>query len=401
MYRYFVLIIALSFCSPVFAKEYSITDLLSTAEQNSGNIEASEYFAQSQLGIAKQQKYWNNPSVGYDGGNARENGFNVSQTIPFANKLKRKYNIEEAEYKILQTKKQDTALLVKAEVFTLAYRYYGIQKKIELFEKRIVRLASVDRYLSNITLVSPTKRSQAHIVKDKISLLERDLIELQNELYQTWNRMNVFLKLDEKPLLNIKWQGKNPIDKTDFINTAIQNNLDLKTAKQLVDKYKSEVSFAKLEQMPDVSVSVSQYKDNSALSQNTSARVGISLSVPLFNRNQSKISGLETKVKAGETEYRFQETQLTNFIKNEISEYDTLLKIAGKFPTSKIDTVLNRLSSANNDFQKGILDFITYIELDTQEYEVIETVINTQTNIAATYARLMIQRGEFIVPDYE
>jgi hypothetical protein len=54
------------------------------------------------------------------------------------------------EVDILETQKQNLAMLVKAEVFALAYQYYGTQTKILLLQKRLERLSSVDNYLQKL-----------------------------------------------------------------------------------------------------------------------------------------------------------------------------------------------------------------------------------------------------------
>ncbi len=388
--------------SPAFSNAYSLDKLLEIGEKNSENIKAVEYFADSQLYIAKQQKYWSNPNIGFE--NAKNgDSVTISQAVPFYNKLGNKYKIEELEYDILNIRKSETVLLVKAEIFKLAYQYYGLQKKIKLFEKRIARLSSVDKYLSNIVLVSPTKHSQAYIVKDKISLLKRDLIKMESLLYQIWNKMNIFLQLEEIPIIEIKFYEKKPFNQIDFIDKSINQNLFLRQQKQAIQKCKAEISFAKIEQMPDLNISVT----NSSLSSSSkgasggSNKIGFSMPLPLINRNQQKIHALESRIKGLQANYKFEETQLINLVKNAINEYNALLEIEKKFPIHKIENIITRLNSANNDFQKGILDFITYVEFDAQEYNIIEASIDTQILIAEIYSKLMVQSGNFTTPQYE
>jgi hypothetical protein len=51
------------------------------------------------------------------------------------------------------------------------------------------------------------------------------------------------------------------------------------------------------------------------------------------------------------------------------------------------------------DFKKGILEFITYIELDTQEYNSIDVALDAQVQLANNYSNLMIKIGNFIIPN--
>ena len=375
-------------------REYTMDDLFNIAQKNSQNIAASQYFADAQSEFAKQQKYWDNIELGYD-----NNGVSLSQKIPFKNKLNNKYNIENSSYQILQLQKDNLELFVKSVIFSLAYNYYGTMQKINLLQQRLDRLNSVNNYLLHITIVSPTKKAQVEIVKDKISLLEVDLINLKNELYQIWNKMNVFLDINDNTDINLSllWiNNNNAFDDNklqNIINTSIENNLELKQQKQLIEKYNQELKFAKIEQMPDIKISATETNDGFA-------KGGVSISVPVVNRNQKKISSQEAKLKAQTLMYNFEKHKLTQELKNDIKQYNTLIQIAKIFPLERINIAISKLNTQNIHFQKGILDFITYIELDSQEYDIIWTAIETQINLAFFYSQIMIKQGKFEIPRY-
>ncbi len=330
---------------------------------------------------------------------AGQDSYSVSQTVPFYGKLQSKYDIFDAEFRALDVRKNNLSLFVKSEVFSLLYQYQALKKKIELAQRRLDRLTLVDKYLATIVLSSPTKKAQWHITKDRIRLVERDLIKFQNELYQTWNLANVYLNLESEPTnISFEWlDDKNYRGKKFFVEAALENNIELKEQKILVSKYKSELSFAKVEQMPDVNVSAIR-ENGSALRGKDSSGVGLSVSIPLFNRNQEKIASSESKIRAQEQEVEFRRNQLVQLISNDISAYETSLKLAKNFPITNIKTIISRLNDANSDFKKGVLDFITYIELDSQEYQTIDTIIDTQVELAASYATLMNKVGNFTLP---
>jgi outer membrane protein TolC len=384
------------------AQDYQISDLLKIAEENSANIKAADYQALAQKHFANQQKYWNNPSISYSSVSG-QSVYSLTQPIPFYGKLQNKYDAQRAEFSIMETRRNITALLVKAEVFSLLYQYQAFKRKIELAEKRLNRLASVDKYLRYIALNSPTKKAQGYITKDRIRLIERDLIQYRNAAIQLWNRANVFLNLKNEPeKITLDWLDRSDYKGREFfINQAIENNLELKEQKFVLQKFKSELAFSKIEQMPDVNISLTQQQYSSSAqgaNNKDGVGVGLSLSVPLLNRNQEKIASDQSKIKAQEFEVEFRTNQLIHLISNDINEFEISLEIAKKFPTQTIEQSLSHLNQANDDFKRGVLDFITYIELDLQEYEMINTVIDTQVQLANAYANLMTKIGNFTLP---
>jgi outer membrane protein TolC len=392
--------------SEAFAEDYNIYSLLEIAEKNSSNIKIADYQALSQKHFANQQKYWQNPVITINSSSNSQNGFGFSQTIPFFGKLKNKYNAEEAYFKAFEMNRINVALLVKAEVFSLIYQYKVLEKKIELTKKRLTRLSLIDKYLNAIILNSPTKRAQGRITKNKINLIERDLVIYENQALQTWNRINVYLNLETKPQnIYLEWLDKISYKgKKYFIEEALTNNLILKEQKFLIEKYKSESAFAKIEQMPDINLSISKQNNssNSGIGKNsTITNFDASISIPLINRNQEKIIATDSKIKAQQYELEFKQSQIINGIISDANEYEISLKIAKNFPISAIDKSINFLNQANDDFKKGVLDFITYIELDAQEYNSINAALDAQSQLATSYANLMIAVGNFIIPKNE
>ena len=136
MAKFFLVLLSLIFLSSsAFSKDYKIGELIDIAEQNSANIRAAQYSALAQQRLANQQKYWSNPvvSAGRIGG---QDSYSVSQTVPFYGKLQSKYDIEEAEFRVLDVRKNNLALFVKSEVFSLLYQYQALRSKIDLAQRR-------------------------------------------------------------------------------------------------------------------------------------------------------------------------------------------------------------------------------------------------------------------------
>lgn len=371
------------------------------AKQNSVNIKAAESLADAQKRFANQQKYWSNPTASYSS-NFGNSEFSVSQTLPFYGKLQSRYDIENAEFGVLTNRRKITELFVQSDLFVLLYQYHGLQQKIDLAQKRLTRLAILNRFLSSLILNSPTKQTQAQITKDHIKLVERDLVKYRNQLYQTWNLANVYLHLPSQPDgIQVKWLDTQSYKgRKFFVDAAIENNLDLQEQKLLIQKAKSELSYAKIEQMPDVNISASKQNNSSAqnLGNQDSSALGLSLSVPLINLNKEKIAGSSAKIRSQQQALEFRTNQLMSEINNDLNGYETALNLAKMFPTSQINITISRLNRTNEDFKKGLLDFLTYIELDTKEYEVIDAIINTQIELASSYANLMTKVGAFTLP---
>jgi outer membrane protein TolC len=393
-----LLLIILS--SEGFCVEYNIDNLLKTAEENSVNIQAFDLFAQSQKSFANQQKYWSNPTISATK-TSSQNSFSLSQEIPYFNKLENKYNIENAEFKIQENRRNSLILEVKSQVFKLAYQNFILQKKIQLTQKRLDRLSLISNYLANIALDSPNRHAQSIIAQDRIKLVQRDLIILNNQLKQNFNNLNIFLNLPEQPKITLKWLDKNQLEpKQNLVQRAFENNLNLKGQKFTIEKYRGELAYAKIEQMPNVNIhGQMQNSSNASGSSNQASNgVGLSLSVPIINQNKEKIFSVESKIKALNKLYEFEKNQLEKIIENDILQYQAQLKNSQIFAINLVPKIISRLNNANVEFKKGILDFITYIELDMQEYQTLDAIFEAQYLLAESFSDLMVKIGDFSIP---
>jgi len=381
-----------------FESQYSLDELLTVIEKNPA-IKSAEFFAIAQKNFANQEKYWQNPQLNYGFGNNHEN-YTASQTVPFFGKLETKFKAEDAQFRILENQKNNLILNIKAHSFFLIYAYNINNKKIILAQKRIARLSLIDRFLSSINLTSPTQKAQSQITKDKIKLIKNELLKLQYKQTQLWNSLNVYLGFSERISINTPWLNNSSFPSVDkLLEQALNSNYNLQEQKIILEKYHAQLQYNQLEKMPDIALSLSNNKSNYNGSNSNSNSVGVSISIPIFNRNQQKILGTYSQIKAQENQIEFTKNMLINELASDINFYQTNLKIADDFSLKIIDQSLARLNQANLDFKKGILEFITYIELDSQEYNAIDVALDTQVQLANAYSNLMVKIGNFIIPN--
>ena len=401
-YTFRILLLLFFFISNSFASDpkvnYSIAEILTIVEKNPA-VKSAEFMMIAQRNLALQEKYWQNPQINFGLGNNTQS-YQASQLIPFIGKLESKFNIEDSQFKILENQKNNLILNIKAQCFSLIYAYNINSKKIILAQKRIDRLSLIDRFLSSINLTSPTKIAQGQITKNKIKLIKNDLLKLKFRETQLWNNLNIYLGFIDKVNFKTPWLNNKSFPKVEtLLQEAIQKNLNLQENKNLLKKYQAQLHYNRLEKMPDFSISLANTRSNFNGSSASANSIGLSLSIPLINRNQEKILASHSQIRAQENQIEFYQNLLTNELATEINHFQTNLKIADDFSFKIIDQAIARLNQANLDFKKGILEFITYIELDTQEYNSIDVALDTQVQLANNYSNLMIKIGNFIIPN--
>jgi outer membrane protein TolC len=73
--------------------------------------------------------------------------------------------------------------------------------------------------------------------------------------------------------------------------------------------------------MPDFSISLANTRSNFNGSSASSNSIGLSLSIPLINRNQEKILASHSQIRAQENQIEFYQNLLTNELATEINHF--------------------------------------------------------------------------------
>jgi outer membrane protein TolC len=393
--------IAIVFCFHIsFGQQViDIAIALEIATKNNGYIASASQKTQGKEQLALQQKAFFNPKIKTTFGDEKKE--EIEQEIAFYSKRQKAYNIANYDAKIAGQQAVRTSLEVKAEVIRRMYRYIILFKKHALAEARIQRFKHLQTYINSRIFASPQKKVQKHIVETRLSLVAKQLIELEAQERMAWNELNLFLDIDiANAIIQLPFFINPHIINIDKIKEqAINLNPELNIAKNEMEQIKSQLNLAKIETMPDVIFGLSRV--NPTTNQNTATQsFTLGASVPLFNQNKSKIAGLKTLQLSSQTKYNFDIKVLQNNLKSLFILYNQQKDVLNIIPISKISQGLKNLKEADANFLRDTIEFLNYIEFDMQSYDLFFAVLDAQYNYIDSYLDIMLLSGNVDISDF-
>ena len=137
------------------------------------------------------------------------------------------------------------------------------------------------------------------------------------------------------------------------------------------------VSLARNEQMPAVSVGpyVSQEK---AGDRETQFGVGVSLPLPLWNRNKGKVASEEARREQATTSLLLAQRAVERQVAEKELTFRTKLAEIAKWRPDSVQQFKEAAALADRHYRLGAVSVSTYVELQKQYLEAVEALLDTR-----------------------
>lgn len=329
-------------------------------------------------------KLFDNPVVGYENilynpeskrffdmshDGVQYNG-SIAQLIKTAGKRNKgiqlaKINVEQAEYQFF-----DLLRTLKYTLRTDFYKIYFQEKSASVYKEEI---ASLKQTLAAFQLEFKNdniSKKEVLRIQSQLYSLEAELSELQDSIDDVQSEFKLLIRAN--PNIYIVPEIYANLDKGNYLRNVTYSNLleaakhnryDLKVAQSAIEYSVMNLKLQHAMAVPDVSISLT-YDKNGSTVRNYSG-VGISVPIPLFNRNQGAIKSAKVAVDDTKLNFTQQEDQIQSDLDN---SYESALRLENLFkgfdPSFKAD-FNNLITQVMVNYQKrniGLLEFLDFYD---------------------------------------
>ena len=379
---------------------YTVPELVDLALKRSELLTASEKSVESAKWSKEQAIAWQNPLISFGAGNKSESGKNglaydtgITQPFYFPGKQKLAGDIAAIQEKIASLDRNGTRLFVRYSVIKLAYRYAVASELAKHLEERVSRFKTIRKYLASRPFPSPKKRMEKHIVEMKLVLLMKSLDEIRSGKDIIWARLNLFIDLQKPIAVRAPWfKMGETLEWEGLLTKAEKDNIDLKKQLLVLERTRTETALARKFAYPDFSLSV-LYGEERAPEIQRFVGGGITFSIPLLNANRSGVKSLEAAVEAEKARAAYAKRETAQALISSFIEYEIARRNLERFPLASLDDVHVRLADADDSFNKGLIDLVTYGEVESQVYDTHFALLGAQYEYVEKYAALLILQG--------
>lgn len=401
-YKTIFSMIAVGFYLSVEARSevYNANQLIELAIKNSSLIKADGLDVKSKEEISKQAGAWDNPVIELGTENKKESGgdtkalrYGLSQTLYMPGKFSARERIAQSEAVMSKLTLASTELKLRGVVLNLIYEFKASKERLKHTEERLERFKTVQGFIKSRIFSAPQKRAEASIVTGKLIVLQKELFHIQAQTDNLWNELNVYLKMSSAPDIQIFWFKRGPeLSQQNLTNELFANNPDLQKQVARINQSKNEIELAKLDSWPGLTISGS-YSNGTGYSPEKIYGLGVSLPIPVFNANTFARSASEIKSNAENERFNYLKEQATKELRVAFLNYELAKKSVVALPVKSIDDLEKTIKETDLGFKRGHVDLLTFLEADSQHFESLSAIFESQLDLVKSISDLQTLTG--------
>ena len=409
MNRAFLFLLFLLLAGKMCAQQVAGTLTLKEAEQRflerNLSLIAERYNIDMAQAQVLQAKLFENPVISleqnvynrlngkyFDFGKEGEAVVEIEQVIHLAGQRNKQVRLEKINKEIAEYQFEEVMRTLRQELNEKFVEVYFLSKSIAIYEKEVNSLQvllggmKIQQEKGNISLMEISRlESMLFSLKKEKNERESDLLTTRGELNLLLNLpedTQVQLSLDEEVLQQLDLSQLSFAD----LKAIINERPDQKIARSTVNASRANLKLQKSMAFPEFSVKRNYDRVGNFI--NDYFAIGVSLSVPIFNRNQGNIKAARFSIQqAGvQQEYAANRADMELF-----TAYTSLEKATQLYQSTNMDLERNfekLITGVNENFTRkniSLLEFIDYYdsykETCIQLYEIKKNVFLAMENL--------------------
>jgi cobalt-zinc-cadmium efflux system outer membrane protein len=366
-------------------------------------------FYEAQIGVARGDKstagQWKNPELLAGVGNWHYKDLGtgyvtdgptwtaqLTQTFEWPGRLALRKAIAQKSIDLAQLGLQQFRTVLAGRVRTIAWRLLVAQEESRASEEVARRYHSLASVLLQRDPAGAAPRLEARIIQATALTLGADAALARQQLAAARFELNQLLgERPEHPLeLKMEHLVLNPPQPLNSLMVhGRQYNFALRARIFDVVQQGYRVELAKNERWPAITVQ-SFVQNQKALTNETQTGIGVSIPLPLWNRNEGAIEAAKAKQVQAEIMLTTQMRQLERDIAAHESLYRIQVQELAKWPVDILESFRKAAAEADEHYRLGALPLATYTELQRQYIASVKAVLTWQ--LGAVDARLQLEQ---------
>ena len=409
MNRAFLFLLFLLLAGKMCAQQVAGTLTLKEAEQRFLERNLSLIAEQYNIDMAQAQvlqaKLFENPVISleqnvynrlngkyFDFGKEGEAVVEIEQVIHLAGQRNKQVRLEKINKEIAEYQFEGVMRTLRQELNEKFVEVYFLSKSIAIYEKEVNSLQvllggmKIQQEKGNISLMEISR------LESMLFSLRKEKNERENDLLTTRGELNLLLNLpeDTQVQLSLDEEVLQQLDLSQLsfadLKAIINERPDQKIARSTVNASRANLKLQKSMAFPEFSVKGNYDRVGNFI--NDYFAIGVSLSVPIFNRNQGNIKAARFSIQqAGvQQEYAANRADMELF-----TAYTSLEKATQLYQSTNMDLERNfekLITGVNENFTRkniSLLEFIDYYdsykETCIQLYEIKKNVFLAMENL--------------------
>jgi cobalt-zinc-cadmium efflux system outer membrane protein len=316
----------------------------------------------------------------------------LTQTFEWPGRLTLRKAIAQKDIELAQLGFAQFRAALAGRVRTIAWKLLAAQEQTRAADEVAKRFQSLAAVLLQRDPAGAAPRLEARIIQASALTLGAEATLARNELAAARFELNQLLgEKAEHPLElrmeNLSLSSPPPVEI--LMAEARQKNFALRARFLDVEQQGYHVDLAKNERWPSITVQPYMQKQTT-VTRETQLGIGVSIPLPLWNRNKGAIDAAKAKQVQAEVMLTAQMRQLERDVAAQASHYRIHVEELAKWPADTLESFRKAAAEADEHYRLGALPLSTYTELQRQYIASVKAVLTSQ--LGAVDARLQLEQ---------
>ena len=287
-------------------------------------------------------------------------------------------------------------IALAGRVRTLAYGLFAAQEKsaaaTEVAERfKALREVLVQRDPAGLTPLLETRVIEATELNAQRKASEA-LLATQAALLEL-NQLRGVASDTRLSVSQTQLAFRPPEDKGALMTLARTNNFELKVRAVELAQQGFRLDLARNERYPTISVGPTISEENAGNDRERIIGVGISLPLPLWNRNKGNIETAAARQMQAEVSLNVTERELQRKVIEAALTYETKLREMARWRPDSVQHFKEAAEVADRHYRLGAVPISTYVELQKQYLDAVEGLLDTKKEALEAAAQLELLTG--------
>ena len=354
-------------------------------------------------GNRKNAGAWPNPELNGDVGRMRmthDDGVawsvSVMQPFEWPGRLGLRKAIANRDIELAELGLERFRVALAARVRSAGYTVFAAQRKASTVQEvaerlRLLRDVLVQRDAAGITPLLETRVIEAMDISMQRKASEANVQKQMAmfELNQLRGSSPTNVSMMAEPDLSFQ-----TLDDVDALRAWAQtNNFELRMRVAELAQSGLRVSLAKNERFPTWSIGP-MYSEERLGDQERMVGVGVSLPLPLWNRNSGNIAAANAKQLQAETALHVAQREVDRKVAEAAARYKVKLEEINKWRVDSIEHFRQAADLADRHYRLGAVPVTTYIDLQREYLEAVEALLDTRKEALDAWQELQLLTGK-------
>jgi len=403
----FPIILALPLCAAEPKPPAPITLDALVAQALAENPELKFYEAEiaAAKGERKAAGAWANPQIAGEVGRKRVRGdaaaegtawaVSAQQTFEWPGRVSLRKAIADRQVQLADAGLDQFRAALAAEVRKRAFALFTSQRRAEATREVSVRgeelvATLVQREPAGVTPLLETRAIEASVIK-----LRRDATEAAQEAQSALYELNQLRGLPIQMPLAIADVTLNFADLAsveELVRRAARGNFTLRQREIELAQQGFKVRLSENEAWPAITLGP-QFSQEKAGERETVAGVGVSLPLPLWNRNTGNIEASKARELQAQTSLRLAQREVERKIREQATAYELHRKEMTRWNPKVAEQLREAAALADRHYRLGAVPLATYLEVQSSYLEALEAIYATQADALNAQAEIELLTG--------